>query len=139
MDVATVSDLLQTQTGASELALTPTGSSSGQHFRSANPPTLRGPCRSPTRTSDWPAGRGHTPACKRGDDCARRPVRGSVLVLKREVGAANGSGQLRLLARELEPRGELRRDFHPFGELNPTARFLGSSMVYITLIDRPFS
>src|SRR5690348_9676820 len=46
-------------------------------------------------------------------------TRGSVLVLECEVGAANGSGQLRLLARELEPRGELRGDFHPFGELEP--------------------
>src|SRR5580704_17544303 len=44
---------------------------------------------------------------------------GSVLVLKREVGAANGPGQLRPLPRELEPGGELRGDFHPFGQLEP--------------------
>jgi len=43
------------------------------------------------------------------------PGPGSVLVLDVEVGTANGSGQLRLLPRELEPRGELRGDFHPFG------------------------
>ncbi len=35
------------------------------------------------------------------------------------VGTANGSGQLRLLPRELELRGELRGEFHPFGELEP--------------------
>src|SRR5215475_2286217 len=44
---------------------------------------------------------------------------GSVLVLEVEVGTANGSGQLRLLPRELELRGELRGDFHPVGELEP--------------------
>jgi hypothetical protein len=33
--------------------------------------------------------------------------------LEREEGTANGSGQLRLLARKLESRRELRRDFHP--------------------------
>jgi hypothetical protein len=43
----------------------------------------------------------------------------SVLVLECEVGTANGSGQLRLSTRELESRGELRGDFHPFGELEP--------------------
>src|SRR5437764_14939581 len=48
-----------------------------------------------------------------------RPGWESVLVLEREEGAANGSGQLRLLARELEPRGEFRGDFHPFGQLEP--------------------
>jgi len=47
------------------------------------------------------------------------PVRGSVLALEVEVGTANGSGQLRLLPRELELRGELRGEFHPFGELEP--------------------
>src|SRR6266480_5922713 len=51
--------------------------------------------------------------------------RGSVLVLKREEGAANGSGQLRLLPRELESRGELRGDFHPFGQLEPDRPLLG--------------
>jgi hypothetical protein len=50
---------------------------------------------------------------------------GSVLVLEREVGTANGSGQLRFLAGELEPRGEFRRDFHPFGELEPDRPLLG--------------
>jgi hypothetical protein len=35
---------------------------------------------------------------------------GSVLVLEGEVGTANGSGQLRLPPRELEPRGEFRGD-----------------------------
>jgi len=44
---------------------------------------------------------------------------GSVLVLDLEEGTANSSGQPRLLPRELEPRGELRGDFHPFGELEP--------------------
>src|SRR5947209_6841087 len=44
---------------------------------------------------------------------------GSVLVLDSEEGAADGSGQLRLLPRELEPRREFRGDFHPFGELEP--------------------
>ncbi len=39
--------------------------------------------------------------------------------LEVEVGTANGSGQLRLLPRELELRGELRGEFHPFGELEP--------------------
>src|SRR6516164_7254740 len=41
---------------------------------------------------------------------------GSVLVLDDEVGAADGSGQLRLLPRELEPR-ELLGNLHPLGEL----------------------
>jgi hypothetical protein len=54
-----------------------------------------------------------------------------------EVGTADGSGQLRPLPGELEPRGELRGDFHPFGGLEPTARFSGSSMVTISLIERP--
>jgi hypothetical protein len=53
------------------------------------------------------------------------PVRGSVLVLEVEVGAANGSGQLRLLPRELEQRGKLLGDFHPFGELEPDRPLLG--------------
>src|SRR5882762_6289737 len=50
---------------------------------------------------------------------------GSVLVLEGEVGTANGPGQLRLLLRELELRGELRGDFHPFGELEPDRPLLG--------------
>src|SRR3979411_636588 len=53
------------------------------------------------------------------------PVRGSVLVLEGEEGTANGPGQLRLLLRELELRGELRGDFHPFGELEPDRPLLG--------------
>src|SRR3954447_1155120 len=47
---------------------------------------------------------------------ARRCGR-SVLVLDHEVGAADRSGQLRLLPRELEAVGELFRHLHPVGEL----------------------
>ena len=50
---------------------------------------------------------------RRGDGIARPVSRagpGSVLVLDREERTANGSGQLRLLPRELEPRGEFRRE-----------------------------
>src|SRR5689334_4829070 len=46
-------------------------------------------------------------------------LRKLVVILEREVGTANGSGQLRLLSRELELRCELRGDLHPFGELEP--------------------
>src|SRR4030081_2055944 len=55
---------------------------------------------------------------------AAKPVPGSVLVLDDEVGAAYGSGQLRLLASELE-RGEFRGYFHPVGELEPDRPFPG--------------
>jgi hypothetical protein len=67
---------------------------------------------------------------------ARRAQR-SVVVLEREVGTANGSGELRRLARELEPRGELLGDFHSFAELESDRPLVGSSIVYIALIDRP--
>src|SRR6266567_7164652 len=49
----------------------------------------------------------------------------SVLVLDLEEGTANCSGQPRLLPRELEPRGELRGDFHPFRELEPDRALRG--------------
>src|SRR6266566_2670869 len=62
----------------------------------------------------WPLAAGSAPWWRR-----------SVLVLKREVGAADGSGQLRPLPRELESRGELRGDFHPFGQLEPDRPLLG--------------
>src|SRR6185437_12693968 len=47
------------------------------------------------------------------------------LVLYYKVGTADGSGQLRFLSRELEPRGELRGDFHPVRELEPNSPLLG--------------
>src|SRR5271167_2365952 len=56
---------------------------------------------------------------------AKQDSSGSVIVLEVEVGTANGSGQLRLLPRELEPRGELRGDVHPFRELEPDRPLLG--------------
>ena len=92
---------------------------------------------------DWQAivGNVHQGLASGIAESRRGAKRGSAVSnrLEGEVGAANGSGQLRLLPRELEPRGELHRDFIPSESLNPTARFLGSSMVYITLIDRPLS
>jgi hypothetical protein len=62
----------------------------------------------------------------------------SVIVFKREIGTPNGTGQLRLLA-HLNREASSTGTFIPSESLNPTARLLGSSMVYITLIDRPLS
>jgi inner membrane transporter RhtA len=52
-------------------------------------------------------------------------VQRSVVVLEGEVGTANGSGQLRRLARELEPRCELLGDFDSFVELEPDRPLVG--------------
>ena len=57
------------------------------------------------------------------------PLRGSVLVLDVEVGTAEGSGQLRLLARELELRGELR-EFLPTGRGGGAHVRIRSSQLY---------
>ncbi len=64
----------------------------------------------------------------------------SVLALDHEERAPDGPGQLRLLPCELEPRGGSSAGTSmPSESLNPTARFVGSSIVYSTLIDRPLS
>jgi len=66
------------------------------------------------------------------------PVRGSVLVLDAEVGAANGFRPASTPAGELEPEASSEGTSIRSESLNPTARFLGSSTVYITLtIERP--
>lgn len=49
----------------------------------------------------------------------------SMVVLEREVGTANGSGQPGLLPFEREPRSEFRGDLHPFGELESDRPLFG--------------
>jgi CheY-like chemotaxis protein len=58
----------------------------------------------------------------------------SVRVLDGEVGAPDGAGQLRLLSRELELRGQLLRHVHPVGELEPD-RPLARGLVGVHHVD----
>ena len=73
-----------------------------------------------------------------------RPHRGrgirlrSVLVLDHEVGAADRSGELRRCRANLNFESSSGTSM-PSESLNPTARLPPSSIVYITLIDRPLS
>ena len=64
---------------------------------------------------------------------------GSVLAFDYEEGAAPHPCELRLLARQLEARRQLLGNFHALGELEPDRALCRSSMVYITLTDRPDS
>ena len=70
---------------------------------------------------------------------ASAPSTESVLALDGEVRAADGAGELRPLAGELEARRQLLGCSMSSESLKPTARLPASSSVYSRLTDRPLS